>query len=318
MNKYSNFELEGTKTRNEQVLEESLKEIKNYKTDAVNFNNFEDVYFRDSNYHELNTKEVPLMKNINTLSDPRYTQNNTRNESKKQMNNAKNLKLIKNQVDGAELNSNMGSFKETNYESLNIENESDDKPVIKPNIRDLELKLKEIQKDSKKFIKMSSKKLNVETTKFKILQYKNCSEDIQEMIANALITIWKKDFALKKITSYVGVRNFILHNFKDKMAAFFVLFNEENDFIATFAIDTENFAPFVSHLFVNPNIRNAGFGKKALRYAEKYIKKLGFDVSNLWCEEKLVGYYKKNGYVVDSQMKIAEDMNVWKMCKNLS
>jgi len=165
---------------------------------------------------------------------------------------------------------------------------------------------------------MPNKDINATTTKLKILQFKNIPENVQDMIANALIQTWKKDFALKKITSYVGVKNFILHNFKDKLNSFFVLFDDAEDFVGTFAVDTENFAPYVSHLFINPNIRNKGFGKKALKYAEKYISKLGFSSSNLWCEEKLIAYYKKNSYVVDSPLKIAEDMTVWKMCKNLS
>ena len=102
------------------------------------------------------------------------------------------------------------------------------------------------------------------------------------------------------------------------MNIFFVLFDDDGDFVSTFAIDTENFLPFLSHLFVNPNLRNKGFGKKSLKYGEKYIKKLGFDSANLLCEEPLVSYYKKNGYVVDSPLRISEKKMIWKMTKHLS
>ena len=68
---------------------------------------------------------------------------------------------------------------------------------------------------------------------------------------------------------------------------------------------------------MNPNLRKRGFGKKTLKYAEKYISKLGFDSSNLWCNEELIIFYKKNGYNVDSPMKISETKTVWKMIKNL-
>jgi len=70
-------------------------------------------------------------------------------------------------------------------------------------------------------LKMPNKDINATTTKLKILQFKNIPENIQDMIANALIQTWKKDFALKKISTYVGVKNFILHNFKDKLNSFF-------------------------------------------------------------------------------------------------
>jgi GNAT superfamily N-acetyltransferase len=327
MSKYSDFEIPGKKTRNEQALEESLKEIKNYKNDAVNFNNLEDVYFRDSNLFNIDNQEKIKDEPNRIFMDPRYNQNNTRNESKKQINNIKNIKLSKNEIGGIDTGSNLGSYNETNYENTEFS----------PLTRDLALSVKSTGNSGKSTgnsgkdpnslinkvpqlpaLKMPNKDITASATKLKILQFKNIPENVQDMIANALIQTWKKDFALKKITSYIGVKNFILHNFKDKLNSFFVLFDDEGDFVGTFAVDTENFAPYISHLFINPNIRNKGFGKKALKYAEKYIAKLGFSSSNLWCEEKLIAYYKKNGYVVDSPLKIAEDMTVWKMCKNLN
>ena len=333
MSKYSDFEISGKKTRNELVLEESLKEIKNYKTDAVNFNNLEDAYFRDSNLFNIDNQEKIKDEPNRIFNDPRYTQNNTRNESKKQINNIKNLKLSKNEIGGLDTGSNLGSYNETNYEAtefspltrdlalnpksiVNSNSTVNSKSTVNSNEKDPNILINKVPQSPG--LKMPNKKIIASSTKLKILQFKNIPENIQDMISNALIQIWKKDFALKKITSYIGVKNFILHNFKDKLNSFFVLFDDEGDFVGTFAVDTENFAPYISHLFINPNIRNAGFGKKALKYAEKYITKLGFNSSNLWCEEKLIAYYKKNGYVVDSPLKIAEDMTVWKMCKNLS
>jgi len=326
MSKYSDFEIPGKKTRNEQALEESLKEIKNYKSDAVNFNNLEDIYFRDSNLQIIDNQEKIKDEPNRFFNDPRYNQNNTRNESKKQINNIKNIKLSKNEIGGMDTGTNLGSYNETNYETtefspltrdLALNSKNSEKSTNNPEKADPNKLILKVP-TSPSFLKMPNKDIKASSTKLKILQFKNIPENVQDMIANALIQIWKKDFSLKKITTYVGVKNFILHNFKDKLNSFFVLFDDEGDFVGTFAVDTENFAPYVSHLFINPNIRRAGFGKKALKYAEKYIAKLGFNSSNLWCEEKLIAYYKKNGYVVDSPLRIAEDMTVWKMCKNLN
>ena len=64
-------------------------------------------------------------------------------------------------------------------------------------------------------------------------------------------------------------------------------------------------------------IKSGDKSKRNVFLSEKYIKKLGFSSANLWCEEPLTGYYQKNGYSIDSQMRISEDKIVWKMIKNL-
>jgi len=195
--------------------------------------------------------------------------------------------------------------------------ESDLARIIKKikniDITDIDLPVEE----TKPVLRMPKKNIVAETVKGKILQYKNCEEQLQDMISHAFINIWAEDFGIKNITTAKEVKEFILENFKDKLNAFFVLFDDDGDFISTFAIDVENFAPFISHIFVNPTLRNKGFGKKTIKYGEKYIKKLGFNTSNLWCEEHLVPYYRKNGYVIESKIRISETKEVWKMAKNL-
>ena len=57
-------------------------------------------------------------KNDNTIfRDPRYTTSNTRDDSRRQLNNNKNLK-IQSVLPGLESSSNLGSFEETNYENF--------------------------------------------------------------------------------------------------------------------------------------------------------------------------------------------------------
>jgi GNAT superfamily N-acetyltransferase len=341
MSNYSNFENDIGKTRNEEALDSTLKDLKNYKNASQNFTNLDGRYFDDKNFFGLENitnvedKDAPPNK---FFLDPRYTQNNTRNESRKQLNNKTNLK-IQNTLPGVSSKNESGlyEFNETNYEDPKFENSIRDLDLNKISIKettknkvpaknqdtDLAKIIKKVksninvEEDIKPVLRMPKKNINANIVKGKIMQFKNCSVQIQDMICHALITIWKDDFTIKRISTYTGVKNFILLNFKDKMNCFFVLFDDDGDFISTFAIDTENFAPFISHIFVNPNIRNKGFGKKTLKYAEKYIKKLGFDTSHLWCEELLIGFYKKNGYVIDSPMKISEDKTIWKMGKNL-
>jgi len=353
MSKYSNFEMDSGKTRNEQALEESLKSMKNYKNASQNFNSLDGRYFDDKNFYGLDNPEKYEDDFPNKFfNDPRYISSQTRNESRKQVNNKTNLKIQKT-VPGYKSDDNFGQYEETNYENPqfvelfrdlaltknkaplkgfagnnNKQNNDSDNNIERENQNaetDLAKIIKKSKKinnniedeDSKPVLRMPNKKISADTVKGKILQFKNCSEQIQDMICHALITIWKDDFAMKKISTYLGVKNFILLNFKDKLNCFFVLFDDDGDFISTFAVDTENFAPYVSHLFVNPNLRGKGFGKKSLKYAEKYILKLGFNNSNLWCEENLVPFYKKNGYNIDSPMRISEKKVVWKLSKNI-
>jgi GNAT superfamily N-acetyltransferase len=383
MSKYSEFQVDGGKTRVQESLESQLADIKNYKNASQNFENLDGINKKDDNFFGLNMFQKDD-KNDNTIfRDPRYTTSNTRDDSRRQLNNNKNLK-IQSVLPGLESSNNLGSFEETNYENSkfreltrNLElggtSSPNVHPLLKGELNNKEINSKGIEpkdtliidddeldmdvnsiirppssksskntesdlmkiinkvknpkdlkdlkdlriEDTKPVLRMPAKKISANQVKGRIIQFKNCPEQIQDMIAHALINIWADDFALKKISTHVGVKNFILHNFKDKNNSFFVLFDDEGDFISTFAVDMENFAPMISHLYVNPNLRKRGFGIKTLRYGEKYIKKMGFDTSHLWCEEELIKFYKKNNYNVDSKMKISEDKVVWKMVKNL-
>ena len=97
MSKYSNFEFENKKTRNEMALEESLKDMKNYKNESHNSNNLDGRYFDDKNFYGVDNEEkYDDAPPNNFFNDPRYTQNQTRNISKKQINVTKNLKTTKN------------------------------------------------------------------------------------------------------------------------------------------------------------------------------------------------------------------------------
>ena len=206
---------------------------------------------------------------------------------------------------------------EMKKQEMKKQSDSDLARIIKKikniDITELDLPVEE----TKPVQRMPKKNITADTVKGKILQFKNCDEKLQDMISHAFINIWAEDFGMKDITTAKGVKEFILENFKDKLNAFFVLFDDDGDFVSTFAVDVENFAPYISHIFVNPTLRNKGFGKKTLRYGEKYVKKLGFNAANLWCEEHLVPYYRKNGYVIESKIRISETKEVWKMAKNL-
>ncbi len=154
-------------------------------------------------------------------------------------------------------------------------------------------------------------------SKGKIMKFSRCSEQIQNLISSAFIDEWEEDFALQKIYSNQDVKKFIIESFKDRLNIFFVYVSMDNEFIATFSIDTANLAPYIAHLYINPNLRSKGIGHKLLIFAENYIKNLGFLCANLWCEKELTPYYKKFNYIVLSDIQVSPTKYVYKMGKNL-
>jgi GNAT superfamily N-acetyltransferase len=170
---------------------------------------------------------------------------------------------------------------------------------------------------SKSLLKKSKSNIEISLKKGHILQFKNCSERMQNIVAEQMFEFWKEDFIERNIDTPFAIKRFIIENFNDKLNMFFVFFDDNGYFISTFAVDTTNLAPFISHLFVRKELRGKGFGVRSLILAEKYVKKLGFMCANLWCEDHMIDFYKKNGYIVDEPIKISAKKTVWKMLKNI-
>ena len=68
------------------------------------------------------------------------------------------------------------------------------------------------------------------------------------------------------------------------------------EFIGCVAVDRTNFYPFVSHLYVAPALRGAGFGDRLLQVAEEHAVRLGFQEARLWCSDALLPYYNRRGW----------------------
>lgn len=68
------------------------------------------------------------------------------------------------------------------------------------------------------------------------------------------------------------------------------------------AVDRKNFFPFIGNLYVVPEKRLTGLSRHLMDYAERYVSSgLKFDKSRLWCEEALIVFYEKRGYVEESR-----------------
>jgi GNAT superfamily N-acetyltransferase len=75
---------------------------------------------------------------------------------------------------------------------------------------------------------------------------------------------------------------------------------KDESFIGCVGVDRMQFYPFISNLVVHRNHRGKKFGQLLLRLAERYAERFQFPNVKLWCAEKLVSYYLKQGYVKES------------------
>ena len=71
----------------------------------------------------------------------------------------------------------------------------------------------------------------------------------------------------------------------------------KDDFIGCVGVDRLQFYPFISNLVVHEKYRGKKYGQLLLRLAERYAERFQFPSVKLWCAEKLVPYYLKQGYV---------------------
>lgn len=92
---------------------------------------------------------------------------------------------------------------------------------------------------------------------------------------------------------------------------FYVMIDSQTrHFIGCIAIDRKQFYPFISHLFIVPEMRGRHLGTILIRLAVEYGKELGFPNIRLWCVSKLITYYERFGFKVDTSEQFS--------CNNLA
>lgn len=142
-----------------------------------------------------------------------------------------------------------------------------------------------------------------ESSEYILTPFQNSPKDIQTEVVSYLKKEWyesnKKDdtFSIDFIKTTWNDANNILYvlmqkNLKDSNLV---------RLIGTVAIDRKQFVPFFSQLFVVPHERNKGYANILIKHAEKYIKKMRFNKSKLWCKPDLINFYNKLGYDVEDK-----------------
>jgi len=131
----------------------------------------------------------------------------------------------------------------------------------------------------------------LETNLYYIIPYDLTKGHIRKELINMLNSEWE---------NYSD--EFILSNWQNQDIFYVLVSNIEDsqgEFIGTIAIDRKMFYPFISQLYINKKYRSLGYAKILIDFANQYIKSMGFDESRLWCDEELIPFYKKLGWIIE-------------------
>ena len=132
----------------------------------------------------------------------------------------------------------------------------------------------------------------LKTYKFEILPFNR----IEKSIRTDLINLLNETFKDTKYTE-----QFIRLNWQG-LNIFYVMITTENKLVGCIAIDRRNMNPFISNLYILEEYRNKGYGKYLINYSNKYIKRLGYTYSRLWCDDNLKSYYENNGWIFENKI----------------
>lgn len=133
------------------------------------------------------------------------------------------------------------------------------------------------------------------TDKFQLYPYEYIDNDIKKQVINSL------NNEVNCIDAYSN--EYILSNWSNSNI-FYVLTSSDNKTLyGTIAIKIDNNSPFIGDLFIVKKYRSNGYARYLLKYANKYIKKLGFSKSILWCNDYMLKYYKKLGWKIQNKTK---------------
>jgi len=120
---------------------------------------------------------------------------------------------------------------------------------------------------------------------------------VEDLLKNQTVDALQTEFG-KKITKEVIGNTWIAGNVLYVLS--FKHSGGDKDFIGCVCVDRHQFYPFISNLVVHTRFRRKKFGQLLLRLAERYAERFQFPSVKLWCTEKLVPYYEKQGYGKES------------------
>ena len=135
-----------------------------------------------------------------------------------------------------------------------------------------------------------------EEKNIRVRPYQDCSPEIRKEVARHLREQWGD---INEVYDDAESDKFVRRRWPGTDVLY--VMTDRREFVGCVGVDRRNFFPFVSHVYIKPDKRNLGYGRKLVRIAESYGKEHGFTQSKLWCEYKLVPFYEKQGYTVEDK-----------------
>jgi len=134
--------------------------------------------------------------------------------------------------------------------------------------------------------------------------YQDCSQGIRNDACTHIYNSFRTEI---KLNDKSETNNFITKNFSN--GDIFYVLCVDDMFIGTVALDTKNFYPCVSNMYVVEDQRKKGYGQLMLDFAIIYAIHLKFHELNLWCKKDMVSYYEKFGYEI---VEKKDDLHIMK------
>jgi GNAT superfamily N-acetyltransferase len=133
---------------------------------------------------------------------------------------------------------------------------------------------------------------------YDIMPYQYINNELQEKTAQYLQNEWgnKKTYTVDTILEewpLIDALYVMTYNTKQVKT--------KSSVIGCVAIDRKYFFPFISHLYVLPELRGKGYGAVLIDFALKTVKILGFNRCKLWCDQNQINYYIKKGWTTEVQ-----------------
>jgi len=129
----------------------------------------------------------------------------------------------------------------------------------------------------------------------KIVIFQHTTEHQQYEVAKWILDIFVDDFKSRGVDTIDKMIIFIKEHWQNG-DSYYVFIGPDEKVLGGIGIDLTNNEPYLSNMFIIPNLRNLGYSKILLKYAEIHSKRFDFNYIKLWCNPELLDYYTKFGY----------------------
>ena len=120
-----------------------------------------------------------------------------------------------------------------------------------------------------------------------------CPRDVQAQAVAALLEMQLEQQQQEPVVDPRAAYVLLFVLFEPRMAGSSV-------FVGCVAVDRERFQPYIDHLYVTPARRGRGVGRRLLEFAERYVATLRFAEVRLRCAPRLVAFYERLGWRIES------------------